>query len=149
MALPSDLSSSELKTIRTSLPAQVSICDDQPSVTVATTRPNLLRQGVAQAVCWIIALILIIVPLLVAALDRLLTYERKHRVTRRLLDGSASVTKALGERGLDFGDTLVRFRDTPLGRAWLDSVAWTLEGVAGGLNDGLMRSAQGGVRLLE
>lgn len=143
MALPNDLSATEIETIRSSLHPRFRQKDERQHMMVVPAKPNALRQGVAQAVCWLIALIFVLIPLIVTAANKAIIYEREHKILERVLKGSAQVTKSMGERGLDLGDHFVRFKDTLLGQTFLSAVAWVIEGFAGGVNDGLVQSTNG------
>jgi hypothetical protein len=145
MALPNDLSQTEIEIIRASLHPQIR--SENTLRLDPDTKPNALRQGVAQAVCWIIAMIFILIPIVLSAINRALVYERQHKILDRALNGSADFTKAMAERGLDLGDALVRFKGTPLGNTCLSTISWVVEGFAGGINDGLVQSTNNHLRL--
>lgn len=75
-------------------------------------------------------------------LNRLLQYERQHKVTERVIANGLDVTSALGERGVELHQAIVRFKDGRVGGACVDLGSWFLEGIVGGVNDGLDAVAQ-------
>jgi hypothetical protein len=142
MALPSDLTPLEIESLRASMSPQLFPGAAQVGPGCAHRQPNRLRQSVAQAVCWVVSGLLLLLPIFVALLQRMIQFERRHRVAERLVANGAQVTYALGDRGIELHQAIVRFRDGPLGGACVDSGLWFIEGFIGGFHDGLEAVAQ-------
>ncbi|EXJ67903.1 uncharacterized protein A1O5_09250 [Cladophialophora psammophila CBS 110553] len=142
MALPSDLTTLEIQNLRASMsPQLISQAENLPEYR-AERQPNILRQGVAHAVCWLVAGLLLILPIVMTLLNRLLQFERDHQVTERVLANGIDLTSALGERGVELHQAIVRFKDGRVGGACVDLGSWFVEGIVGGVNDGLDAVAQ-------
>ncbi|OAP59283.1 hypothetical protein AYL99_06581 [Fonsecaea erecta] len=142
MALPANLTPLELQNLRASMGPQLI----SPAETLAEYRaqrpPNILRQGVAHAVCWLVAGLLLVLPVIMTLLNRLLQFERDHQVTERVLANGIDLTSALGERGVELHQAIVRFKDGRVGGACVDLGSWFVEGIVGGVNDGIDAVAQ-------
>ena len=142
MALPTDLTPLEVESLRASMSPQLFFQLSEIRELPIRRPPNILRQGVAQAVCWLFAGIILIIPVLMTLLNRVLQYERQHQVTERLLTNGIDLTSSLGERGLELQKALIRFKDGRVGGACVDAGSWFVEGIVGGLNDGIDAVAQ-------
>ncbi|KAK5447766.1 hypothetical protein LTS15_009265 [Exophiala xenobiotica] len=142
MALPETLTPFEIESLRSSMSPQLL---SQPSETAPAARhqhPSLLRQGVARVVCWLIAGVLLLLPIIMAFLNRIMQYERQHQVTEKFLANGLDLTSALGERSVELQRALTRFKDGRLGGACVDAGSWLVEGILGGVNDGVDAIAQ-------
>lgn len=149
MALPSDLTPVEIDSLRASMSPQLIFSSTDIKEFQFTQQQrqqqrqrNILRQGVAQFVCWLFAGILLILPIVMAFLNRLLQFEREHQVTERVMTNGLDFTSALGERGLELQKAFLRFKDGRVGGACVDAGSWFVEGIFGGVNDGLDAIAQ-------
>ncbi|OQV07960.1 hypothetical protein CLAIMM_12312 [Cladophialophora immunda] len=142
MALPSDLTPLEIQSLRASMAPQLFSQAENFTEYRAQRQPNILRQGVAHAVCWLVAGLLLILPIIMTLLNRLLQFERDHQVTERVLANGIDLTSALGERGVELHEAIVRFKDGRVGGACVDLGSWFVEGIVGGVNDGIDAVAQ-------
>merc|ERR1711939_425294 len=91
---------------------------------------------------WDVAGVLLILPIIMAFLNRIMQYERQHQVTERVLANGLDLTSALGERSIELQNALTRFKDGRLGGACVDAGSWLVEGILGGVNDGVDAVAQ-------
>ncbi|EXJ57353.1 hypothetical protein A1O7_07700 [Cladophialophora yegresii CBS 114405] len=142
MALPQDLTPLEIQSLRASMAPQLISQAAEPGGLHFPRHPNILRQSIAQAVCWLIAGLLLVLPVIMTLLNRLLQFERQHQVTERVISNGVQVTSALGERGIELHQAIIRFKDGRVGGACFELGSWFVEGVVGGVNDGLDAVAQ-------
>ncbi|KIW65975.1 hypothetical protein PV04_08188 [Phialophora macrospora] len=142
MALPSDLTPLEIQSLRASMSPQVIAQTAELGELHGPRQPNILRQSIAQAVCWLVAGLLLVLPMIMTLINRLLQFERQHQVTERVISNGFQVTSALGERGIELHQAIVRFKGGRVGGACFDLGSWILEGIVGGVNDGLDAVAQ-------
>lgn len=135
-ALPNDLTPAETDTIVGSLPRGVreelryrqhTMPEDK------TAENNILRKTVSDSVCSLMAVLIFLLPFLMASFNKLLRYEREHQISEKMLSGGLATMNAFGERGLDL-------KDSRLGSAILGTGIWMMDGIVGGVNDGLIRS---------
>lgn len=139
-ALPNNLTPAETDAIVGSLPPSVrgELRYQQPVSSRTTSgENNVLRRAVSDSVCSLIAVVIFLLPFLMEMFNRLLRYEREHRVSEKMLSSGVATVNAFGERGLDL-------KDSRVGSAILETGIWVLDGIVGGVNDGLVRSAGAG-----
>ena len=146
MALPENLTALEVDSLRASMSPRILYQSPLLPQIDRKSNPSLLRQGVARIVCWLVAGILLILPVIMAFLNRALQFERQHQLTEKVLANGLDLTSALGERSLELQKALSRFKDGRLGSACVDAGSWLIEGIVGGVNDGIDAVAQGRTR---
>lgn len=96
----------------------------------------MLRKAVARIVCWLVAALFLVLPIITTLLNRILQFERQHQVTERVISNGFDLTSALGERGLEVQRSLLRLKQSPAGAAFMSASTWVMEGLVGGVNDG-------------
>ncbi|KAK6366513.1 hypothetical protein LTS17_010599 [Exophiala oligosperma] len=122
MALPENLTALEVESLRASMSPRILYQSSLMPQIDRKSSPSLLRQGVARI------------------------FERQHQLTEKVLANGLDLTSALGERSLELQKALSRFKDGRLGGACVDAGSWLIEGVVGGVNDGIDAVAQGRTR---
>lgn len=135
-ALPNDLTPTETDAILGSLPRGVrDELSSRHHVVPESRHPesDILRKAVSESVCSLMAVLIFLLPFLMASFNKLLRYEREHQLSEKVLTNGVATMNAFGERGLDL-------KDSRLGRAILGTVVWLMDGFVGGVNDGLVRS---------
>jgi len=142
MALPSELTPLEMQSLRASMSPQLVVQTQDTQASDARPEPNMLRQSVARTVCLLVAGLLFMLPVITTFLNRCFEFERQHHLTERLISGGLDFTSTLGERGIELRHLLVRFRNGWVGIACIDIGAWLIDGVIGGLQDGMDAVAQ-------
>lgn len=143
MALPADLTPLEVDSLRASMSPQLVFPPTAIQELHGQRPPNALRQVVAQAICWLVAGVVLILPVLMTLLNRVLQLERQHQVTEKIIANGLDMTSTLGERGVALHKALLRFKAGRMGSACVDAGSWFLEGIIGGVNDGLDTVSQG------
>ena len=141
MSLPRDLTPQEMVLLRQGIPQDV-LSPLHLGQEVGPVRPNGLRSSIAHITCWFMAMAFFFLPLLMTCINKALVFERQHQITERVLTNSLDLGTTLGERGADLQKSLQRFREGPLGGALVTGGFFLVEGIAGGVVDGV-RSAQG------
>jgi hypothetical protein len=139
-ALPNDLTPTETDAIVGSLPRGVRDelnCRQHMVPGNRNLENSILRKAVSDSVCSLMAVLIFLLPFLVASFNKLLRYEREHHLSEKVLTNGVATMNAFGERGLDL-------KDSRLGSAVLGMVVWVMDGVVGGVNDGLVRSTGSG-----
>ena len=136
-ALPNDLTPAEIDAIIGSLPRDVR---DELAYREHVVVPNkliaqrnFLRKAVSDTVCSLIAVLIFVLPFVVASFNKLLRYEREHQISQKMLISGVGTVYAFGERGLDL-------KNSRLGCAILGAAVWMVDGIVGGVKDGLVRS---------
>jgi hypothetical protein len=135
-ALPNDLTRAETDAIVGSLPRDLR--DElgyrgHVVLEKGSVQSNILRKAVSDTVCSLIAILVFVLPFVMASFNRLLNYEHEHQISQKMLINYVATAQAFGERGLDL-------KDSRLGSAFLGAAVWMVDGIVGGVNDGLVRS---------
>ena len=136
IALPTDLTPVEIQSLQASMSTQLNT-QAVGALQNVPRQPNMLRHTVAQVMCWIITGLLVILPILMTLLNRLLQFERQHQLTERVIANSLVLTSTLGNRGAELHSALVRFKGGRTGGACAEVGMWLIEGLIGGVNDGI------------
>lgn len=151
-ALPCDLSENELATLEKSLFAHQN--SDRITLTTRNPQPTLLldnsgighnvvRTTTARLVCWIISLVIFVVPVMMTLLNRGLQYEREHQLSKRAVENGAEIVKAASAVGVDMGEKMLKFKDTEFGACCGASLTWICQSLLEGVNDGIQSSGTG------
>ena len=142
MALPSDLTPLEIQSLRASMSPQLYGSTLERGSFYPPRPPSILRQSIARAVCWLVAGLLLVLPVFMTLLNRMLQFEREHQVTEKIITNGLELTSTLGVRGVALHQAMARFKDGRVGGACVDLGSWVIEGIVGGINDGLDAVAQ-------
>lgn len=145
-ALPVDLTPEETARIRRSLPSPVNTSLTTPSAAgFVNHRVNprypaersYLHRLLASSIIQFFLLLQFLVPYLKIVLHRMYQYERSHRVTERVVSATLDAADNLGKRGVNLGSTVLGLHDGKVGIAVSSLAAWWIEGIAGGLYEGI------------
>ncbi|KAL2824086.1 hypothetical protein BDW59DRAFT_147801 [Aspergillus cavernicola] len=137
-ALPEDLTSEEAATIRSSLPKELRT--SQPTMTgPATSRParSYLHRLLASSIVYLCLILQFLMPFIKDILLNLYQYERSRRVTERVTTLALSIAERVSRGSVNFGSTVLNMYDGRPRDAALGVALWWLEGLAGGIYEGL------------
>lgn len=147
--LPRDLDTSEVASLRKSLPAPLAEAvpsgkrNGQPGFQKFFHRqkhggePTLLQRGMKIAVANVILLVCMIWPYVLILLKQGAHYERKYKVSEQLLGRGIVLVNALGKRSAVVSQVIGKMGDGVVGQVVNGAVAWTVHGVASGISEGL------------
>ncbi|KAL1962554.1 hypothetical protein VTN77DRAFT_9429 [Rasamsonia byssochlamydoides] len=149
-ALPDDLTSDEVRCIQDRLPepvkstlpeAEADNSRSQPGKPVRFPGPHhppsYLHRIVATVIVYGFLLAQFLIPYAKAFLQNVYRYERNYRITERLVALTLDTADSLGKGGASFGSALVRLSEGRLGAAVSGFTAWWIEGIAGGIYEGV------------
>jgi len=147
-ALPSDLTAEEQLSVRSALPAGVveplRVELDSAGYTGAKTAdgagdnsPSLLHRTLASTIVQIFILFQFMLPYLKYFLNMAYQYERTHKISEKVLSQSLDAVDTLGKRGLSLTGAIYGIGDGKVGQALNDAACWFVEGVTGGIHEGL------------
>lgn len=149
-ALPSDLTPEETTMLQHRLPESV-----KSSISAGSPQPQLARlEGpiqlkssppsrsylhrlLASTIVHIFFIVQFLLPYMRIFLRQVYEYERTHRITERIVTATLDIADGLGNRGLDVGTSVSRFNESRVGTAVGNLAAWWVEGIAGGIYDGV------------
>lgn len=141
-ALPSDLNEHELHRLRTSTPSNF-IPPPTPGGRAyspsrgANQGRSILHRGVQIAVVNIFLLIHLALPYIILLLRMAARTEREYRISENLVGAGMGLANAIGSKGMRITGALCNVGDGRLGQALTEAIAWTVEGLTGGLSDGV------------
>lgn len=143
-ALPSDLTPNQLARINTVLPDMLrSNTNGQRNGWAASNsrrNANLLSRGITFVMVQTAIFLSLILPVLMGLLNYCLRYERQHRLVENAFQRSLQGVEALGGRGLDLKDNLLRFSEGRVGGAVFRGLTWVAEGIVQGVSEGAGKS---------
>jgi len=143
-ALPSDLSTEEQLSVRNALPAGL-VEPPQPerntalpaSSSYSQNPPSLLHRTLASTIVQMFILFQFILPYLKYLLTSAYQYEREHKICEKVLSQSIDTVDVLGKQSLSVTSAIYGMGDGKVGQAIMDAATWFVEGVTGGIHDGL------------
>lgn len=137
-ALPSDLTEEEALSIHGRLPEPVKVSVEKS--TGATSQRNLctssppsyLHRLIATFIVYIFVLVQVMLPYVRTALNSVYTYERKHRITERILAAALKTADGVGK-----GTQRLTLQEGMITTTVSRLLFWLAESVAGGVYDGV------------
>lgn len=151
-ALPADLSAEESNMLQHRLPEPV-----KTSIITTTSSTNLARlensssaQGrqippprsylhrlLASTIVQLFLLLRFILPYFKLFLRQVYEYERSHRITQRIVTTTLDAADGLGKSGVNIGSAVCKLNEGRVGAAVGNLAAWWIEGIAGGVYEGV------------
>jgi hypothetical protein len=148
--LPSDLSSEEVVCIWSACPdqvRQVALIEARKQLELQTTptvqrrrsnidamnQPSILHRVLAVAILQVFLLFQFLLPYFKALMAEAFSFERKHKMSEKLLKSGAQTLDAV----MKFGDSVCKMNDGKVGNALQDFMVWWITGIAGGIQDGI------------
>ncbi|KAF7593821.1 hypothetical protein BBP40_010756 [Aspergillus hancockii] len=144
--LPVDLTFEEAARIQQSLHPRISTPLVAPSPAGFVSQPvharypterSYLHRLLASSIVQFFILLQILTPYLKIVVHRVYQYERSHRVTERVVSATLDAAEQLGKRGVNLGSTVLSLHDGKVGVAVSNLAAWLVEGIAGGVYEGI------------
>jgi hypothetical protein len=140
-ALPSDLTTEEQLSIRTSLPTNVvePLHFETNSSYNHTTisEPSLLHRLLASTIVQLFILLQFILPYVKYLLSAAYQYDREHKISEKVLSHSIETVDILGKTGLGLTSAIYDMGDGKVGQVITETAAWFVEGVTGGIHQGV------------
>ncbi|KAJ5596908.1 hypothetical protein N7450_003366 [Penicillium hetheringtonii] len=148
-ALPPDLSAEESHMLQHRLPEPVKAS----IATVPTAHParlgnstrakqlpssrSYLHRLLASIIVQLFLLIRLILPYFKLFVRQAYEYERTHRITERVVTTTLDAADGLGKSGVSFGSAVCKLNEGRVGAAVGNLAAWWIEGIAGGVYEGV------------
>lgn len=143
-ALPDDLTVEEQLSVRTSLPPGVVPLQLEgqghapgTSASRAMNQPSILHRTLASTIVQLFILFQFILPYIKYLLNSAYQYDRTHKISEKVLSGSISTVDMLGKRGVLLSEAVLGMGDGKMAQVLAHIASWLVEGVAGGIQDGL------------
>ncbi|KAH8817377.1 hypothetical protein F5884DRAFT_248811 [Xylogone sp. PMI_703] len=148
-ALPPDLTAEEQLGIRGALPEglvlplriQLNPAESSSSALQhnagSTGTPSFLHRTVASTILNLFILLHFLLPYLKALLANAFEYERRHKISERVLSHGIDLADAWGKRRVTITEAISGIADGKVGRVIGETGSWIVEEVIGGLNEGV------------
>jgi hypothetical protein len=146
-ALPPDLSTEETSMLKHHIPEPV-----KASLTPYPQPPQYLPDGnnkynshprsylhrlLASTIVQIFILLRFLLPYARLLLRQIYAYERTHRITERILTTTLDTADGLGKGSVNIGVAVCKLNEGRVGAALSSFAAWWIQGVAGGIYEGV------------
>ncbi|KAH8802954.1 hypothetical protein F5884DRAFT_491140 [Xylogone sp. PMI_703] len=148
-ALPADLTTEDQLSIRSALaeviasPFHIQLDPLQSSQTSpesdsrASNTPSFLHRTVAFTILNLFIIIHFLFPYLKYMLENAYAYERKHKISERVVSHGLDMADACGEKRVTVTEAISGIADGRVGRIIGEAGAWIVEEVVGGVNEGI------------
>jgi len=141
-ALPTDLTTEEQLSVRSALPSGVV---DSLRVEVNTShkqatsikQPSLLHRTLASIIVQIFIFFQFIIPYLKYLLRSAYQYDREHKISEKVLSQGIETVDVIGKQSLTLTSAICGMGDGKVGQMITQSAAWVVEGVTGGIHEGV------------
>jgi hypothetical protein len=141
--LPEDLSAEEKMGVRGALPPGIVESQHLNSVghngphSSSIDQPSLLHRTLATTIIQLFILVQFILPYLKYWLKAAYQYDREHKISEKVLSQSIETVDSLGKTGLNLTGAIYGMGDGRVGQIITDTAAWLVEGVTGGIHEGV------------
>jgi hypothetical protein len=117
--------------------AATEISNDGLSNVKFPSQPSLLHRIFANLIVQVILFFQFILPYIKTFLQAAYCYDREHKVSEQLLSKSIVTIDEVGRRSLAVTNAIYQVGDGRLGQAITETIAWLVEGIAGGIHEGI------------
>jgi hypothetical protein len=100
-------------------------------------QPSLLHRTLASTIVQLFILFQFILPYLKYLLSAAYQYDREHKVSEKLFSQGIETVDILGKTGMSFTNAIYGMGDGKVGQMITQTAAWFLEGIAGGIHEGV------------
>lgn len=149
-AIPKDLTPEESDRIRRNLPVKIkasipttvdlapcATCGPNQQANVNIPRRSYLHRLLASAILQLFIVLHFLMPYIKIMIRKIYQYERSHHITERTIAATASAADSLTKSGLNVGFDILSMREGQMGIAASNLLAWWIEGIAGGICEGV------------
>ncbi|TVY51651.1 hypothetical protein LCER1_G006161 [Lachnellula cervina] len=156
-ALPTDLTTEEQLSVRSALPSgvveplrvEINPCHTQ-STSTSISQPSLLHRTLASTIVQLFIFFQFIIPYLKYLLHSTYQYDREHKISEKVLSQGIETVDTIGKQSLTLTSAICGMGDGKVGQMITQSAAWVVEGVTGGIHEGVGEGmAIVGVRTVE
>ncbi|TGO32155.1 hypothetical protein BHYA_0346g00110 [Botrytis hyacinthi] len=143
-ALPSDLSTEEKMSLQSAIPTEIVESLQEESYTSENSQdsntgepPSLLQRSIAAIIIQLFILFQFILPYLKQILSSAYQYDRTHKISEKVLSKGIVTLDTIGKSSLAVTGAVYGMSDGKVGQALTDAAVWVVEGVTGGVHEGI------------
>lgn len=98
---------------------------------------SYLHRVLATGIVQFFLLLQFLLPYAKTLLQQVYQYERSHRVAERVVAATVDAVDSMGKGGVNLGSAILGMNDGRVGMAVADLAGWWVEGIAGGIYEGV------------
>jgi hypothetical protein len=143
-ALPPDLTVEEVVSLQASLPPELipapksaAETDQSRQYSQSNHSPSFLHKTLASTIIQLFILFQFVLPYLKYVLASAYQYERSHKLSEKFLTRSITTVDTVGKHSLALTAAVYGIGDGKVGQVLTDIATWVVEGITGGIHDGL------------
>ncbi|KAF7881494.1 hypothetical protein EAF00_011863 [Botryotinia globosa] len=143
-ALPSDLSTEEKMSLQSAIPTAIveslqeeSYASENSQDSNSGEPSSLLQRSIAAIIIQLFILFQFILPYLKQILSSAYQYDRTHKISEKVLSKGIVTVDTIGKSSLAVTGAVYGMSDGKVGQALTDAAAWIVEGVTGGVHEGV------------
>ncbi|KAK0129293.1 hypothetical protein ONS95_001226 [Cadophora gregata] len=142
-ALPTDLTTEEQLSIRSSLPQGIveplhlEVNGYAQPNTASDSQRSLLHRTLASTIVQFFILAQFVLPYIKYLLRAAYQYDREHKISEKVFSQSIETVDTLGKAGLSWTGAIYGMGNGKVGQVMTDTAAWFVEGVTGGIHEGV------------
>lgn len=106
-------------------------------ISPSSDQPSLLHRILASTIVQLFILFQFILPYLKYLLGAAYQYDREHKISEKLFSQGIETVDSLGKTGLTFTSAIYGMGDGKVGQMITQTAAWFVEGVTGGIHEGV------------
>jgi hypothetical protein len=106
-------------------------------VSPPSDQPSLLHRTLASTIVQLFILFQFILPYLKYLLSAAYQYDREHKISEKLFSQGIETVDSLGKTGMSFTSAIYGMGDGKVGKMITQTAAWFLEGITGGIHEGV------------
>lgn len=99
--------------------------------------PSLLHRTLASTIIQLFILVQFILPYMRYFVAAAYQYDREHKISEKVLRQGIDTVDSLGKTGLSITGAIYSMGDGKVGQVITESAAWFIEGVTGGIHEGV------------
>lgn len=103
-------------------------------------QPSFLHRTLATTIVQLFILCQFAIPFIKNFVQTAYRYDREHKISEKVLTQSITTVDGIGKRGITITGAIYRMGDGKVGHAISRTAAWLIEGVTGGINEGVGES---------
>ena len=130
-ALPADLTDQETLQLQIALPVQLVKSRTPQLATCEPSHPSILHRGLASAIIFICLVLRVLLPYIKYFLAVAYRYERTHEISEKVFATGMKTANSLQKK------SMVVVAAALSNEQVMDTVMYCVEGICGGLNEGL------------
>jgi hypothetical protein len=100
-------------------------------------QPSILHRTLASTIVQLFILFQFVLPYLKYLLSAAYQYDREHKISEKLFSQGIETVDSLGKTGINFTTAIYGMGDGKVGQMITQTAAWFLEGVTGGIHEGI------------